>query len=79
MPDAPAPQSAPPLSDYLRQLPPELRRALVDYVLGEWLSEIGQVERGQQRLQRAYATMDSYTSEPRAPSTAERSYNPLGL
>ena len=66
------------LDALLAQLAPELRRALADYVQAQWLRDVGEEGRAGRREDRFWAEVEGYRSEPRAPSTSERPYRPLG-
>jgi hypothetical protein len=66
------------LDALLAQLAPELRRALADYVQAQWLRDVGEEAQAGRREDRFWAGVDGYRSEPRAPSTSERPYRPLG-
>ena len=68
----PAPLPGPPLTDYLQQMPPELRRALADYVQAEYLADVGEVEMADRKRQRFYATLENHKTEPRRPSFTTR-------
>ncbi len=76
MPCTPGPP--PPLTDYLAQMPPEMRRALVDYVLSEWYRDVGGPPQYGNELQgRFIATVEDYKYEPRRPKRTTRRYRAL--
>jgi hypothetical protein len=69
----PAPLPGPSLTDYLQQMPPELRRALVDYVQAEYLADVGQAELAEQKRGRFFGAISDYDHEPRSQTTSQLS------
>jgi len=76
---APASDTEPPTLDGLvDQLPPELSRAAVSYVVAEWMEDNGEFELAQSDRQRFERDLQKYETEPRQQRTHTRQYSPLG-
>jgi hypothetical protein len=54
-------------------MPPELRRALVDYVQAEYLADVGQAELAEQKRSRFFGAISDYDHEPRSQTTSQLS------
>jgi len=76
---APSDDSEPPTLDTLvEKTPAELERAVVSYVVAEWMADSGQPDAAQPERQRALRDFRKYGSDPNRQRTHERNYTPLG-
>lgn len=60
-------------------VPPELERAVVAYVVAEWLSDNAERELAQKPRRRFERDLRKYDTDPMRDTTATRSYNPLSI
>jgi len=68
----------PTLDGLVDQLPAELGRAAVSYVVAEWMADHGERGLAQSDRARFERDIDKYSGEPRQQRTHERTYRPLG-
>ena len=66
-----SPLSPPAISIYLQQMPPELRRALVDYVQAEYLADVGEPKLAENKRGRFFGTVSDYDRNPRSKTTSQ--------
>lgn len=77
--EAPGDDTGPPTLDQIvAQLPAELGRAVVCYVVAEWMSDNGEQGLAQNERARFERDVQKYSDEPRQQRTHEREYQPLG-
>lgn len=76
---APAADEPPLLDTYVEVVPTELERALVAYVIYEWLKDNGNAEMAETALGWFESRLAKHQNEPVHQSSATREYNPLSL
>lgn len=78
--DAPvADEGMPTSNELLAMLPQEVRRALADYVVGQWWDVTGEPERARPLLAHFELEVQRNRTRNNRPATARRPYRPLGF
>lgn len=72
-------QDAPTIDTMVARVPPELDRALANYVSARWLQDTGKPQVAERPMAVYERDVREHKVEPTRQLTAERSYNPLGI